>query len=105
MPLHEMTFYLTLLGLLDTAYTIPHVSCSITAAATKWRAQEAPGRPQTTWAAFTASFLETCQTLDTERIVMSHRESLGQRTSVTDYVDQTSGFLVEPPHMHPANTI
>ena len=56
--LHQMTLYLTILGILDTAHAIPHaVSFLIGAARTWWRAQEASGSPPTTWAAFKASFL------------------------------------------------
>ena len=48
--LHQMTLYLTLLGLLDTAQAVPHaVSFLIGAARTWWRAQEASGSPPTTW--------------------------------------------------------
>ena len=48
--LHQMTLYLTILGLLDTAHAVPHaVSFLMGAARTWWRAQEASGSPPTTW--------------------------------------------------------
>ena len=104
--LHQMTLYLTLLGLLDTAQAVPHaVSFLIGAARTWWRAQEASGSPPTTWPTFKAAFLEAFQTLDAERIARDNMENLRQRTSVTDYANQFSGLLLEVPHMHPADAI
>ena len=44
--LHQMTLYLTLLGLLDTAPAIPHAVTFLTGAArTWWRAQADSGSP------------------------------------------------------------
>ena len=104
--LHQMTLYLTLLGLLDTAHAIPYaVSFLIGAARTWWRTQEASGSPPTTWTTFKAAFLEAFQTLDAERIARDNMENLRQRTSVTDYANQFSGLLLEVPHMHPADAI
>ena len=104
--LHQMTLYLTILGLLDTTHAIPHaVSFLIGAARTWWRAQEASGSPPTTWAAFKASFLEAFQTIDAERMARDRMENLKQRTSVTDYANQFSGLLLEVPEMHPADAV
>ena len=104
--LHQMTLYLTLLGLLDTAQAVPHaVSFLIGAARTWWRAQEASGSPPTTWPTFKAAFLEAFQTLDAERIARDNMEDLRQRTSVTDYANHFSGLLLEVPYMHPADAI
>ena len=104
--LHQMTLYLTILGLLDTAHAIPQaVSFLIGAARTWWRAQEASGSPPTTWAAFKASFLEAFQTIDAERVARDRMENLRQRTSVTDYANQFSGLLLEVPEMHPADAV
>ena len=104
--LHQMTLYLTILGLLDTAHAIPHaVSFLIGAARTWWRAQEASGSPPTTWAAFKASFLEAFQTIDAERMARDRMENLKQRASVSDYANQFSGLLLEVPEMHPADAV
>ena len=104
--LHQMTLYLTILGLLDTTHAIPHaVSFLIGAARTWWRAQEASGSPPTTWAAFKASFLEAFQTIDAERMARDRMENLKQRTSVTDYANQFSGLLLEVPEMHSADAV
>ena len=104
--LHQMTLYLTLLGLMDTAHTVPHaVSFLIGAARTWWRAQEASGSPPTTWTTFKAVFLEAFQTLDAERIARFNMENFRQRTSVKDYANQFSGLLLEVPHKHPEDAI
>ena len=104
--LHQMTLYLTILGLLDTAHAVPHaVSFLMGAARTWWRAQEASGSPPTTWATFQTAFLEAFQTLDAKRIAWDSMENLRQRTSVTDYANHFSGLLLEIPHMHPADAI
>ena len=101
-----MTLYLTLSGLLGTAQGVLHaVSFLIGAARTWWRAQEASRSPPTTWTTFKAAFLEAFQTLDAERIARDNMENLRQRTSVTDYAKQSSGLLLEIPHMHPADAI
>ena len=40
--LHQMTLYLTILGILDTAHAVPHALRFLMGAArTRWRAQEA----------------------------------------------------------------
>ena len=104
--LHQMTLYLNILGLLDTAHAVPHAVLFLMGAArTLWRAQEASGSPPTTWSTFKAAFLGAFQTLDAKRIAWDSMEILRQRTSVTDYANRFSGLLLEIPHMHPADAI